>query len=70
VPPRRSTGECSETTVRCHSFRTSGIATHLQNGGKLEFARQIAGLESARITGLFRDRNDTVALHDFERVLH
>src|SRR5260370_39053353 len=42
----------------------------LQNGGKLEVAQQMAGHESARTTGLYDRRNDSVALDEVERVAY
>jgi hypothetical protein len=48
----------------------TGITTYLQNGGKLEIAQQMAGHESARTTGLYDRRNDTVALDEVERVVY
>lgn len=57
------------TKISCHSFRATGITVYLQNGGKLEVAQQMAGHESARTTGLYDRRNDTVALDEVERVV-
>ena len=48
---RRATVAGLGTKVSCHSFRATGITVHLQNGGKLEVAQQMAGHESARTTG-------------------
>jgi integrase/recombinase XerD len=58
------------TRISCHSFRATGITTYLQNGGKLEIAQQMAGHESARTTGLYDRRNDSVALDEVERVVY
>ena len=46
----------------------TGITTYLQNGGKLEIAQQMAGHESARTTGLYDQRDDTIALDEVERI--
>lgn len=43
---------------------------NLQNGGKLEVAQQMAGQESARTTGLYDRRNDSVALDEVEPVVY
>ena len=59
-----------ETKVSCHSFRATGITTYLQNGGKLEVAQQMAGHQSARTTGLYDRRNDTVTLDEVEWVVY
>ena len=58
------------TRISCHSFRAPGITTYLQNCGKLEVAQQMAGHESARTTGLYDRRNDSVALDEVERVVY
>ena len=58
------------TKTSCHPFRATGITTYLQNGGKLELAQQMAGHESARTTGLYDRRNDSVALDEIERIAY
>lgn len=67
---RRAIGAGIATKISCHSFRATGITTYLQNGGKLEVAQQMAGHESARTTGLYDRRDDTVALDEVERVVY
>ena len=67
---RRALAAGIQTRISCHSFRATGITTYLQNGGKLEVAQQMAGHESARTTGLYDRRNDTVALDEVERVVY
>jgi site-specific recombinase XerD len=67
---RRAVGAGIATKISCHSFRATGITTYLQNGGKLEVAQQMAGHESARTTGLYDRRDDTVALDEVERVVY
>jgi integrase/recombinase XerD len=67
---RRAVAAGIATKISCHSFRATGITTYLQNGGKLEVAQQMAGHESARTTGLYDRRNDTVALDEVERVVY
>jgi hypothetical protein len=57
------------TRISAHSFRATGITTYLQNGGKLEVAQHMAGHESARMTGLYDRRDDTVALDEVERIM-
>lgn len=66
---RRTKAAGIATKISCHSFRATGITVYLQNGGKLEVAQQMAGHESARTTGLYDRRNDTVALDEIERVV-
>jgi site-specific recombinase XerD len=67
---RRALAAGIQTRISCHSFRATGITTYLRNGGKLEVAQQMAGHESARTTGLYDRRNDTVALDEVERVVY
>ena len=67
---RRARDASIDTKISCHSFRATGITTYLQNGGKLEVAQQMAGHESARTTGLYDRRDDTVALDEVERVVY
>ena len=67
---RRALSAGIRTKVSAHSFRATGITTYLQNGGKLEIAQQMAGHESARTTGLYDRRNDSVALDEIERIAY
>jgi len=67
---RRALAAGIATKISCHSFRATGITTYLQNGGKLEIAQQMAGHESARTTGLYDRRDDTVALDEVEKVVY
>lgn len=67
---RRALAAGIRTKVSAHSFRATGITTYLQNGGKLEVAQQMAGHESARTTGLYDRRNDSVALDEVERIAY
>jgi len=40
---RRRAGDASiATKIGCHTFRATGIAAYLENGGTLEHAQQIA----------------------------
>jgi integrase len=57
------------TQIGNHSFRATGIATFLSNGGKLEIAQAIANHESARTTGLYDRRSDQVNLDEAERIV-
>lgn len=67
---RRARAAGIATKISCHSFSATGITTYLQNGGKLEIAQQMAGHESARTTGLYDRRNDSVALDEIERIAY
>jgi site-specific recombinase XerD len=67
---RRALAAGLRTKISAHSFRATGITTYLQNGGKLEVAQQMAGHESARTTGLYDRRNDSVALDEVERIAY
>ena len=67
---RRARGAGIATKISCHSFRATGITTYLQNGGGLEIAQQMAGHESARATGLYDRRSDSIALDEIERITY
>jgi integrase/recombinase XerD len=67
---RRAAAAGIRTKISAHSFRATGITTYLQNGGKLEVAQQMAGHESARTTGLYDRRNDTVELDEVEKIAY
>jgi integrase len=67
---RRARSAGIATKVSAHSFRATGITTYLSNGGKLEVAQQMAGHESARTTGLYDRRDDSVALDEIERIAY
>ena len=54
----------------CHSFGATGLTPYLQNGGKLEKAQQMARHESARTTGLFDRRGDSVPLDEVAPVAY
>lgn len=51
-----------------HTFRATGITEYLRNGGKLEVAQRMASHESARTTGLYDRRDDTVSLDEVEQI--
>jgi integrase/recombinase XerD len=65
---RRARTAGLRTKISAHSFRATGITTHLQNGGKFKIAQQLAGHESARTTGLYDRRKDQIALDEVERI--
>ena len=54
--------------VSCHSFRASGIAVYLENGGSLEHAQAIAAHESPRTTKLYDRRSEKLAAEEIERI--
>jgi integrase/recombinase XerD len=57
-----------ETSIGCHTFRTTGIRDNLTNGGKLEIAQRMAGHANAKTTGLYDRRNDNISVSEVERV--
>jgi len=65
---RRAKAADIETKICCHSFRATGITDYLKNGGRIEVARKISGLSSARTTGLYDRRSDDVSLDEAERI--
>jgi integrase/recombinase XerD len=54
--------------IGCHTFRATGITAHLENGGTLEHAQQIAAHESSRTTKLYDRTSDQVSLDEIERI--
>jgi integrase len=52
----------------CHTFRATGITTHLQNGATLEHAQQIAAHESPRTTKQYDRTGDGISLNEVERI--
>ena len=52
----------------CHTFRTTGITTYLQNGGTLEHAQTIANHESPRTTKLYDRTREELSFEEVERI--
>jgi hypothetical protein len=59
-------GLCPSTC--CHTFRATGITTHMSNGGPLEKAKEIAGHEFLRTTELYDRTDKKITLEDVERI--
>jgi site-specific recombinase XerC len=55
------------TTIRCHTFRATGITAYLENGGSLEHAQRIAAHESARTTRLYDRSSDALSVDEIHR---
>lgn len=58
LSPPASRGSGTEAGSRLPTFRAAGITKYLQIRGKLDVARQIAGHESVRTTGLYDRRRE------------
>ena len=56
------------TEIGNHTFRATGVTAHLNNGGTLEMAAQMANHASARTTQLYDRRADDVKFDDVERI--
>ena len=54
--------------VGCHTWRATGITIYLENDGRLEHARQVAGHESPRTTKLCDRTKAEVTLSEVERI--
>ena len=54
--------------ICAHSFRGTGITEYLRNGGDLEVAARIAGLESTRTTQLYNRLPEEISLDEIERI--
>jgi hypothetical protein len=65
-PTSQTPGESGEVSNR--AFRGTGITGYLENGGKLEKARQMAAHASTRTTQLYDRREDRVALDEVVKI--
>jgi integrase len=65
---RRAAAAGIMTKVGNHSFRATGIAAYLKNGGTLEKAAQMANHASTRTTQLYDRRRDEMSLDEVERI--
>ena len=52
-----------------HTFRATGIAAYLSNGGTLEHAPRIADHASPKTTKLYDRTADTISLDEIERIV-
>jgi site-specific recombinase XerD len=59
---RRAKAAGITTQVSNHTFRGTGVAAYLENGGTLEKARQMAAHASTRTTQRYDRRENRVAL--------
>ncbi len=66
---RRMTAAGIITKAGNHSFRATGITTHLKNGGTLEKAAIMANHSSTRTTQLYDRRRDEMTLDEVERIV-
>jgi integrase/recombinase XerD len=66
---RRARAARLPARICCHSFRTTGITTYLENGGILEKAQQMAAHTSTKTTKLYDLRSDEVTLDEVERII-
>lgn len=65
---RRAVHAGLQTRITNHTFRATGITEYLKAGGTIEVAQRMANHESARTTGLYDRRPDTVTLDEIERI--
>ena len=65
---RRAKAAGIKTRIGNHTFRATGIAAYLKNGGRLEIAQQMANHESTRTTSLYDRRGDNISLNEVERI--
>lgn len=67
---RRRVGQAGiKSKIGCHSFRATGITEYLRNGGRLEFAQQMADHKSSRTTSLYAERKDELSLDEVKRIV-
>jgi site-specific recombinase XerD len=65
---RRAKAAGVATRIGNHTFRATGIAAYLENGGALEKAARMANHASTRTTQLYDRRAEEMTLDDVERV--
>ena len=68
IVKRRSQAAGLGTTPNNHTFRATGIAAYLLNGGDIESAQAIAAHESPRTTKLYNQTSDYITLDEIERI--
>jgi integrase/recombinase XerD len=56
-------------TICCHTFRVTGIAAYLENGGSIENAKAIANHESPKTTKLYDRISAQITLDEVERII-
>ena len=66
---RRAAAAGLPASTCCHTFRGTGIAAYLSNGGTLEHAQRIAGHASPKTTKLYDRTADTILLDEIERIV-
>jgi integrase len=54
--------------IGCHTFRATGIAAYLENGGTLEHAQAMAAHESPHTTKLYDRTKERLTLDEIERI--
>lgn len=52
----------------CHSFRATGITNYMENGGRIDIAKAMAGHADARTTSLYDRHKDKVTVEEVERI--
>jgi site-specific recombinase XerC len=65
---RRGVAAAIATKIGNHTFRATGIAAYLKNGGTLENAAAMANHASTRTTQLYDRRRDEISLDEVERI--
>ena len=65
---RRARQAGIKTQIGNHSMRATRITAYLRNGGKREYAQEMAAHSSPRTTELYDRRDEEVALEEYERV--
>ncbi len=66
---RRTAAAGIATRIGNHTFRATGIAAYLKNGGTLGKAKAMANHASTRTTQLYDRRRDELSLDEVERIL-
>jgi integrase/recombinase XerD len=65
---RRAVAVGIHAPIGNHSFRATGIAAYLANGGALEHAQEMAAHESPRATKLYDRTKERLTQDEVERI--
>jgi integrase/recombinase XerD len=65
---RRAKAAALPYSIRCHTFRATGITTYLEKGGTLEDAHTIANHESSRTTKLYGRTREELSFEEVARL--
>jgi integrase len=65
---RRAKTTGIKAPIGCHTFRATGFAAYLENGGTLEHTQAMAAHESPRTTKLYERTKERLTLDEIGRI--